>query len=106
KSILEEYGFFFSSRRRHTRFSRDWSSDVCSSDVVKKMINCYSIIPWNNEIHYQDEKTGKLVNVAAKPGTPVFEELWTPFLKDFVRHWKTQGRLEFTTLAIDERTRE
>src|SRR5690606_40476611 len=24
---------FFSSRRRHTRFSRDWSSDVCSSDL-------------------------------------------------------------------------
>src|SRR5690606_39887838 len=27
--------FFFSSRRRHTRFSRDWSSDVCSSDLLK-----------------------------------------------------------------------
>src|SRR5207302_5975920 len=25
--------FFFSSRGRHTRFSRDWSSDVCSSDL-------------------------------------------------------------------------
>src|SRR5690606_39384670 len=25
--------FFFSSGRRHTRFSRDWSSDVCSSDL-------------------------------------------------------------------------
>src|SRR5690606_40077151 len=25
---------FVSSRRRHTRFSRDWSSDVCSSDLV------------------------------------------------------------------------
>src|SRR6266511_4458692 len=25
---------FFSSRRRNTRFSRDWSSDVCSSDLV------------------------------------------------------------------------
>src|SRR2546422_4791739 len=25
--------FFFSSRRRHTRCSRDWSSDVCSSDL-------------------------------------------------------------------------
>src|SRR5690606_39657804 len=24
----------FSSRRRHTRFSRDWSSDVCSSDLL------------------------------------------------------------------------
>src|SRR5690606_21509770 len=28
--------FFFSSRRRHTRFSRDWSSDVCSSDLKVK----------------------------------------------------------------------
>src|SRR5690606_40849515 len=28
------YCFFFSSRRRHTRFSRDWSSDVCSSDLI------------------------------------------------------------------------
>src|SRR5690606_39588829 len=28
------YCFFFSSRRRHTRFSRDWSSDVCSSDLA------------------------------------------------------------------------
>src|SRR2546429_1973079 len=27
------YIFFFSSRRRHTRCSRDWSSDVCSSDL-------------------------------------------------------------------------
>src|SRR5205809_5864041 len=27
------YLFFFSSRRRHTRCSRDWSSDVCSSDL-------------------------------------------------------------------------
>src|SRR2546429_8828831 len=26
--------FFFSSRRRHTRCSRDWSSDVCSSDLT------------------------------------------------------------------------
>src|SRR5690606_40092341 len=28
--------FFFSSRRRHTRFSRDWSSDVCSSDLARR----------------------------------------------------------------------
>src|SRR5690349_23312334 len=27
--------FFFSSRRRHTRSLRDWSSDVCSSDLVR-----------------------------------------------------------------------
>src|SRR5690606_40005494 len=31
--------FFFSSRRRHTRFSRDWSSDVCSSDLRELLQN-------------------------------------------------------------------
>src|SRR5690606_24666535 len=30
--------FFFSSRRRHTRFSRDWSSDVCSSDLKVTLV--------------------------------------------------------------------
>src|SRR6266699_4003070 len=29
--------FFFSSRRRHTRCGRDWSSDVCSSDLQAKL---------------------------------------------------------------------
>src|SRR2546430_5049275 len=28
--------FFFSSRRRHTRFDCDWSSDVCSSDLLPR----------------------------------------------------------------------
>src|SRR5690625_7618386 len=30
--------FFFSSRRRHTRWPRDWSSDVCSSDLNTRML--------------------------------------------------------------------
>src|SRR2546430_15536337 len=34
QSLLSTYSFFFfSSRRRHTRFDCDWSSDVCSSDL-------------------------------------------------------------------------
>src|SRR5688572_19111620 len=32
--IIFFFFFFFSSRRRHTRFDCDWSSDVCSSDLV------------------------------------------------------------------------
>src|SRR5256886_12650763 len=31
--------FFFSSRRRHTRFDCDWSSDVCSSDLEASAVN-------------------------------------------------------------------
>src|SRR5256886_16204823 len=34
--------FFFSSRRRHTRFDCDWSSDVCSSDLCGKCRFCVS----------------------------------------------------------------
>src|SRR5687768_10689200 len=38
--------FFFSSRRRHTRCSRDWSSDVCSSDLGKSaQIPLYTWLP-------------------------------------------------------------
>src|SRR5271167_4183478 len=32
-SFVNSFFFFFSSRRRHTRSKRDWSSDVCSSDL-------------------------------------------------------------------------
>src|SRR5260370_42330209 len=35
--------FFFSSRRRHTRFKCDWSSDVCSSDLKNTLRNILSI---------------------------------------------------------------
>src|SRR5690606_40629087 len=37
--------FFFSSRRRHTRFSRDWSSDVCSSDLGHPWVADYELSP-------------------------------------------------------------
>src|SRR5206468_8280701 len=33
RAATELLSFFFSSRRRHTRSDRDWSSDVCSSDL-------------------------------------------------------------------------
>src|SRR5207249_8453121 len=35
--------FFFSSRRRHTRSKRDWSSDVCSSDLSRAPVEGYEI---------------------------------------------------------------
>src|SRR2546422_6670763 len=36
------FSFFFSSRRRHTRCSRDWSSDVCSSDLFAERLRGFS----------------------------------------------------------------
>src|SRR5207245_4188122 len=37
--------FFFSSRRRHTRCYRDWSSDVCSSDLSTSPCGSWPVIP-------------------------------------------------------------
>src|SRR2546427_6482620 len=37
-SVVESCVFFFSSRRRHTRFDCDWSSDVCSSDLWRSHV--------------------------------------------------------------------
>src|SRR5688572_32474212 len=37
--------FFFSSRRRHTRFDCDWSSDVCSSDLFRFTVQNHEPAP-------------------------------------------------------------
>src|SRR5947209_19177692 len=51
--------FFFSSRRRHTRYWRDWSSDVCSSDlqVFKTLVArgdrhgvCFAVVPGDQQL--------------------------------------------------------
>src|SRR5687768_17800461 len=39
--VIFFFFFFFSSRRRHTRCSRDWSSDVCSSDLGRVALSDY-----------------------------------------------------------------
>lgn len=70
---------------------------------VNKQINCYSMIPWNNEIHYQDEKSGELITSDAKPGTKDFEAIWTPFLLSFKAHLAEKGWLDITNIAMDER---
>ena len=40
--VIVVFVFFFSSRRRHTRLRRDWSSDVCSSDLKKHVCDDFS----------------------------------------------------------------
>src|SRR5256886_11279861 len=49
-SVIHYVLFFFSSRRRHTRFDCDWSSDVCSSDLLRRMIAFVPNVPGQNAI--------------------------------------------------------
>src|SRR5437868_7664243 len=50
--------FFFSSRRRHTRSKRDWSSDVCSSDLGRSARACEFSKPQNATLAMFTELTG------------------------------------------------
>src|SRR5438105_12663568 len=52
--------FFFSSRRRHTRSTRDWSSDVCSSDLARR----HAPQPWGREFRRSHSR-------AERPRAPV-----------------------------------
>src|SRR5690606_40555330 len=54
---------FFSSRRRHTRFSRDWSSDVCSSDLGGALARSYIASTHDAEIF--DRNVRELANIVA-----------------------------------------
>src|SRR2546430_3594775 len=47
--LFRIYFFFFSSRRRHTRFDCDWSSDVCSSDLVFPVFRRVMILKIGND---------------------------------------------------------
>src|SRR6266487_411588 len=54
--------FFFSSRRRHTRWTGDWSSDVCSSDLV-------------GIVGLDDEPLAAVVHAQAQRGPAALDEL-------------------------------
>jgi len=92
-----------------------WSYDYTAFDRwvelmaelgVDRQINCYSMLPWNNLLHYRDAATGAWTEVTAEPGQPAFDELWRPFLADFVRHLEAKGWLAKTCIAMDERSPE
>src|SRR3984893_19063574 len=51
--------FFFASRRRHTRWPRDWSSDVCSSDLGEGYFS-----PDGQKLIFQSER---------EPGNPFYQ---------------------------------
>ena len=66
-------------------------------------IKCYSMIPWNNRVTYTDTTTGKVVKLDLTPLTQQWEEIWTPFLEDFIAHLEEKGWFDITYIAFDER---
>src|SRR2546430_8415191 len=74
--------FFFSSRRRHTRFDCDWSSDVCSSDLGATLVDdggqgWSSTGAWNTASSSTDIKGG-LHWTATTGGPATATATWQP----------------------------
>jgi len=70
---------------------------------IDRQINCYSMVPWGNNLYYQDAASGKYAKITAKPGSKAYADYWSPLLKDFAKHLKAKGWFEKTTIAMDER---
>src|SRR5438105_9152737 len=56
--IRSHDNFFFSSRRRHTRSTRDWSSDVCSSDLIERAIADFAARAQANQLKVDELQGG------------------------------------------------
>src|SRR5256886_12940294 len=79
------YVFFFSSRRRHTRFDCDWSSDVCSSDLLRRELFAH-LQTLSLSFHNQSRSGDLLTKIAGDTNT----------LKDIF----ADSMLKFTTYVL------
>jgi len=70
---------------------------------ITEQINCYSMVPWGNEVRYYDRDYSDYVTVTLKPGSDEYNRVWRPFLESFRDHLTEKGWLEKTLIAMDER---
>src|SRR5690625_6506033 len=76
--------FFFSSRRRHTRWPRDWSSDVCSSDLIREGLTAIvSVRIPEDKLQFEGQTKGRLGTSEARSAVDaVVSEQLTYFLQE------------------------
>src|SRR5699024_11971947 len=90
---FNRYGliFFFSSRRRHTRSKRDWSSDVCSSDLLRAAQHDRRLGPGLADLLRGPQSliavAGRHPNVGDDQVGPVLEEIGRASCRERVERW-------------------
>ena len=86
----------------YTDFDK-WVQMNIDLGVADKII-CYSMMPWNNLIKYYDKHKQKMLKIKAKPGRKAkYNELWQPFLTDFISHLDEKGWFDRAYIGFDER---
>lgn len=70
---------------------------------IGKQISVHNLFPWNNTFFYCDESSQKVISVQSLPGTELYNQFWTSFLKDFSKYLKQKKWLDRVVLVVDER---
>ncbi len=85
----------------YTVFDR-WVEMAMDAGITKQ-INCYSMVPWGNQVRYFDADSSDFVTVTLQPGSEEYADIWKPFLLSFRDHLKGKGWVDKTMIAMDER---
>src|SRR5690606_40670537 len=88
--------------RRHTSFSRDWSSDVCSSDLLElivKMLTMSSVVSAPRPVHVMTKPIGPICNLDCKYCFYLEKEKLYPDQ----RRWKMSDELLESYIRSEER---
>ena len=114
QSYSEDQGMVEITKNRDGTWSFDytmydkWIKFMIDTGVVNPTegigrISAYSIVPWENRVAYTDESTGKEVRLTFDVGSTEWTSFWTAYLTDFAKHSQTNGWLDITYIALDER---
>src|SRR5439155_13860818 len=91
---------FFSSRRRHTRWPRDWSSDVCSSDLLAQVSGDFRIGPPGERAAQVAERILQVAHPVQHPSHAVDDE--RIFGGELQRLFDQLARLGEALIAVGE----
>lgn len=89
-----------------------WAFDFTTFDLwvnfmldlgIDQQIACYSMIPWNMEFKYYDQRTNSMKFLKTTTGTPEYAEVWGALLTSLSKHLREKGWFERTVIAMDER---
>src|SRR5437762_4269767 len=80
-TVYPDGWFFFSSRRRHTRYIGDWSSDVCSSDLIEES-DIVTQLPAERDLNARDVPTRVAPQSVESEPEVRFHEVWGAILRN------------------------
>ena len=96
------------TRKADGTFSFDYTDmdkwiELCMKHGIDKQIKSFSLSCWGNRITYFDEESNQVIFERPATGSDRWNELWSIFLQDYVKHMDEKGWFDITYMSMDER---